>query len=74
MLPRSRVTNKADSQAEKVRKMFGLLTVVGNWFFEIKKGKKEGMKRRMYQTHRLIELGRALKVIDSRGHILQVRS
>lgn len=27
----------------------------------------------MYQTHRLIELGRSLKVIDSRGHIIQVR-
>lgn len=38
-------------------------------FFEIKKGKKEGMKRRISQTHRLMELGRTLKVIDPKGHI-----
>lgn len=31
------------------------------------------MKRRIYQTYRLIELGRALKVIDSKGHIPQTR-
>ena len=42
-------------------------------FYEIKKGKKEGMRRRISQTHRLMELGRTLKVIDPKGHVPQMR-
>lgn len=42
--------------------------------FEVKKGKKGGMRMKISQIHRLIELGRACRATDSECHILQKRT